>query len=206
LNKKSFLIHIDSLAILDDLTDEQAGQLFKAIKAHQDGSEIELSALVKIAFSPFKNQFIRDDEKYKKTCEARALAGSKGGKQKVANASKAKQSKANLADNDNKNKNKKKNGNKNIRSVSPKLDFKSWPNIPSDQILTDWKKLRTRLKANVTQTVINRMGKELTKAECMGYTVDECLEECVFRGWRGFEAGWLKLKTESFKNESGEPF
>ena len=64
--RKSFLIHIDSLDILDDLTDEQAGQLFKAIRSHQTGETLELSPLVKIAFSPFKNQFNRDDEKYEK--------------------------------------------------------------------------------------------------------------------------------------------
>lgn len=108
-NRKSFLIHIDSIEILDDLSNEQAGELFKAIKAYQYNDEIELSAIVKIAFSPFKNQFKRDEEKYIKTCEARASAGSKGGKQKVANASKCKQEVANLAENKNKNKNKTKN-------------------------------------------------------------------------------------------------
>tara|TARA_R110000851_G_scaffold186975_5_gene336449 strand:+ start:981 stop:1283 length:303 start_codon:yes stop_codon:yes gene_type:complete len=90
-NKKSFLIHIDSLDILDDLTNGQAGVLFKAIKAYQHEEEYNLDSIVKIAFSPFKNQFLRDDEKYVKTCERRAIAGSKGGKQKVANASNSKQ-------------------------------------------------------------------------------------------------------------------
>ena len=110
-NKKSFLIHIDSLDILDDLTNGQAGVLFKAIKAYQNEEDYELDSIVKIAFSPFKNQFLRDDEKYVKTCERRAIAGSKGGKQKVANASKCKQELANVADNKNKNKNKTKNKN-----------------------------------------------------------------------------------------------
>ncbi len=104
--KKSFLLHIDSLDILDDLTNGQAGVLFKAIKAYQHGDDFPLDSIVKVAFSPFKNQFLRDDEKYKKTCEMRAIAGSKGGKQKVANASKSKQSVANVADTKNKNKNK----------------------------------------------------------------------------------------------------
>ena len=110
-NKKSFLIHIDSLDILDDLTNGQAGVLFKAIKAYQNEEEYNLDSIVKIAFSPFKNQFLRDDEKYVKTCERRAIAGSKGGKQKVANASNSKQELANVADNKNKNKNKTKNKN-----------------------------------------------------------------------------------------------
>lgn len=104
--KKSFLLHIDSLDILDDLTNGQAGVLFKAIKAYQHSEDFPLDSVVKIAFSPFKNQFFRDDEKYVKTCERRAIAGSKGGKQKVANASNSKQELANVADTNNKNKNK----------------------------------------------------------------------------------------------------
>ena len=107
--KKSFLLHIDSLDILDDLSVNQAGLLFKAIKAYQNDEVIEVDEIVKLVFSPFKNQFIRDDEKYNKTCERRAIAGSKGGKQKVANASKCKQELANVADKKNKNKNKTKN-------------------------------------------------------------------------------------------------
>jgi len=111
--KKSFLLHIDSLDILDDLTNGQAGVLFKAIKAYQHDEEFPLDSVVKIAFSPFKNQFFRDDEKYTETCKRRAIAGSKGGKQKVANASNSKQDLANLADNKNKNKTKNKSDNDN---------------------------------------------------------------------------------------------
>ena len=37
-NRKSFIIHKDSIEILDKLTDEQAGKLFKAIKFYQKKS------------------------------------------------------------------------------------------------------------------------------------------------------------------------
>ena len=106
------MLHIDSLDVLDDLNNEQAGILFKAIKSHQLGEFFELDQILKIAFSPFKNQFLRDAEKYDKTCKARAEAGSKGGKQKVANASKSKQKVANLADSDSDSKNKNKSDSK----------------------------------------------------------------------------------------------
>ena len=111
MNKKrtSFLLHIDSLEILNDLSDDQAGKLFKAIYSHQNNEDVNLDQITKMVFLPFKNQFIRDDEKYTKTCERRAIAGAKGGKQRVANqaiASKSKQEQANQADNKNKNKNK----------------------------------------------------------------------------------------------------
>lgn len=96
--RKSFVLHKDSLDILPDLTDEQAGKLFKAIHSYQIGDDLTLDQITKMVFLPFKNQFIRDDEKYQETCERRAIAGSKGGKQKVANASNCKQTVANVAD------------------------------------------------------------------------------------------------------------
>lgn len=107
--KKSFLLHIDSLDILDDLEDQQVSNLFRAIKAFHKGEDFEIDNITRVAFIPFKNQFIRDDEKYIETCKRRAEAGSKGGQAKVANASKSKQKQANLADSDNKNKKDNKN-------------------------------------------------------------------------------------------------
>jgi hypothetical protein len=124
--RKSFIIHIDSLEILDDLTNEQAGLLFKAIRSHQLDVETDLDPLTKIAFSPFKNQFIRDDEKYLLTCKARADAGSKGGKakaiktkQKVANVIKSKQIVANLADSVSKNVSKNEIDSDNKKNMTP---------------------------------------------------------------------------------------
>lgn len=68
--KKSFIIHLDMLCVLDELTDEQAGRLFKAIRNYHCDNEqnehlLANDAFAKIAFVPFKNQFIRDDEKSK---------------------------------------------------------------------------------------------------------------------------------------------
>jgi hypothetical protein len=71
------------------------------------------------------------------------------------------------------------------------LDYSNWPAMPSDQTMTDWLAMRKRQKANVSQTVINRFTPELRKAATFGYTVDQCLAECVTRNWRGFEAQWL---------------
>lgn len=107
--RKSFIIHKDSLDVLEDLTDEQAGQLLKAMWSYQKKEAYDLSAIVKIAFNPFKHQFDRDDVKYENTCKRRAEAGAKGGKQKVANASNRKQKVAKVADNKSKSKNKSKN-------------------------------------------------------------------------------------------------
>jgi len=147
--KKSFLLHIDSLDILDDLTDNQAGVLFKAIKAYQKEEDFPLDNVVKIAFSPFKNQFSRDDEKYAKTCERRAIAGSKGGKQKVANASKSKQKQANLADNKNKNKNKTKSDNYNKDICQQIAD--AWNSVFDE--LPNVQKVSDKRKAHINASI-----------------------------------------------------
>lgn len=81
--RKSFVLHKDSLQVLDDLSDEQAGKLFKAIKAIQLSEEFELDAITKIALSPFKAQFARDNEKYERIVERNKNNGLKGGRPKT---------------------------------------------------------------------------------------------------------------------------
>lgn len=58
--KKGFTLFNDSLGVLSELSDEQAGQLFKAIRDFNAGKEPELDSLLRIAFAPFKNQFVRN--------------------------------------------------------------------------------------------------------------------------------------------------
>jgi len=125
MTRKSFVLHIDSLDVLDELTDEQAGLLLKAMRSFHNDEETQLDPLTKIVFSPFKNQFNRDSLKYQTTCERRANAGSMGGKQKVANASKSKHKVANLAESVSVSKNDSDNKSKSvsvIKDLSPKVD------------------------------------------------------------------------------------
>ena len=63
--RKSFIIHKDSLDILDQLTDEQAGRLFKAIFQYQKtGDFADLDQFTKIILTPFISQFKRDEDKW----------------------------------------------------------------------------------------------------------------------------------------------
>jgi len=89
MNRKSFILHIDSLSILDKLSDEQAGKLFKAIRDYNDGILPELDFALDLAFTNFKNQFDRDSVKWQQIKEKRAISGALGGKQKVANVASA---------------------------------------------------------------------------------------------------------------------
>ena len=78
--RKSFIIHHDSLDVIDKLSDEQAGKLLKAIKAYQLGEDYELDLMTDLVFTPFKAQFKRDEEKYQKIVERNKNNGLKGGR------------------------------------------------------------------------------------------------------------------------------
>lgn len=78
--RKSFVLHVDALEVLSELSDEQAGQLIKAIYSYHAGDDFELSGLLKAVFIPFKNQFQRDLEKYKEICERNKNNGKRGGR------------------------------------------------------------------------------------------------------------------------------
>jgi len=80
--RKSFLLHFDSLGILDQLTDEQCGKLFLACRDFNLGEELKLDATLELVFFPFKAQFIRDKEKYRNKVHASQINGSKGGRPK----------------------------------------------------------------------------------------------------------------------------
>lgn len=80
--KKSFILHTDSLAVLDELSDQQAGQLFKAIRNYNEGLETELDFGLRMAFLPFKHQFDRDAEKYASIVERNRKNAVKGGRPK----------------------------------------------------------------------------------------------------------------------------
>lgn len=102
MKKDSFILYTEQKAIIDKLTDEQAGKLIKAIYEYVATNKMpQLDSILDLVIIPFTTALDRNKEKYEETCKRRALAGAKGGKQKVANANKCKQNVANVADNDN---------------------------------------------------------------------------------------------------------
>ncbi len=78
------------------------------------------------------------------------------------------------------------------RAAAPAPDFSAWPAEPSEAVWADYVKHRKAKRAPLTQTVVNAMGREATKASTMGYSVDAFLTECMHRGWQGGKAEWLK--------------
>jgi len=69
MSKKSFIMHVDSMSIFRKLSSEQARDLIFAIENYHTSGALPDDPIIAIAFEPFLNQFTRDEQKYKKTCE-----------------------------------------------------------------------------------------------------------------------------------------
>lgn len=97
-DKRKIVVYADWKASFDALTDEEAGQLIKHFFAYvNDENPNSENRIVNLMFEPIKATLKRDLKKWEETRSVRVEAGSKGGKQKVANAKKVKQKLANLA-------------------------------------------------------------------------------------------------------------
>jgi uncharacterized protein YdaU (DUF1376 family) len=62
----------------------------------------------------------------------------------------------------------------------------------TDSVWQDWLKLRKEKKAAVTQTALDGIEREARKA---GVSLQTALETCCERGWTGFKAEWMEVKT-----------
>lgn len=74
------------------------------------------------------------------------------------------------------------------------LDLSSWEALGEidAELLKEWAELRKKHKSSVSQVVINRAAKEFAVLVYQhGFTVSQCLEEWIYRGWRGFQADWV---------------
>ena len=84
---RSILLFKENIDIVYACTDEQAGQLFKAIFAFAcDRQEFETDDPIMRAFyNVFRNGIIRSEERYEETCRQNAINGRKGGLAKASN-------------------------------------------------------------------------------------------------------------------------
>ncbi|WP_409311419.1 helix-turn-helix domain-containing protein [Pectobacterium sp. B1J-3] len=83
-----------------------------------------------------------------------------------------------------------------LKSLLAEFDFSAFPTLPSDQVWGDYVKHRKAKRAPITQTVVNILGQELTKAANAGWTVDQALGEAMAAGWQGLKFEWLANRTQ----------
>lgn len=83
MEKRTFLMYSEWQPLLEGMSDEQAGQLFKKIYAYQTGNEYEIQdALILGVFNMIKAKFDADRKLYVEKCERNKLNGAKGGRPK----------------------------------------------------------------------------------------------------------------------------
>lgn len=69
MNKNNFILYHEQREIIDQLTDNQAGKLFKAIFQYSMGEEPKLSKTLSLVFVPIRQMIDRNKENYEKVCE-----------------------------------------------------------------------------------------------------------------------------------------
>lgn len=81
MEKASFLMYLDYEDQFNIMTDEQIGQLMRAIIKYEKTGEVpNLDGMLKMAFSFIKTQLDRDREKYEARCEKNRENAKKGGR------------------------------------------------------------------------------------------------------------------------------
>lgn len=161
--KKSFIMHVDSLQVLDHLDDEQAGILFKVIRSYHDPNfdvsyrekMIKNNFWLKLAILHFDNQFKRDQEKYDNIVKRNQQNGKKGGRPKKNTTIKTQTNPKNH-DSD--------NGNGNDNGNDLKINFKN--------LIKDFNSIFDK-RSKVISDQVKTKYKKLIK---LGYTYNEILE------------------------------
>lgn len=81
--KQSFIVYTDNTEYLEELTDAQVGQLYKAQITYSRGEEPEISdPMVRLVFKMLKGQMNRDSERYEETVAQRKKSGANGAKKR----------------------------------------------------------------------------------------------------------------------------
>lgn len=84
--KDSFILYTEQKEVVDKLTDEQAGKLFKAIYEYAETEQMpQLDSLLDIVIIPFKQSMDRNTEKWEETKQKRREAGKIGAEKRWKN-------------------------------------------------------------------------------------------------------------------------
>lgn len=94
--KDSFILYTEQRAVIEKLSDEQAGKLIKAIYEYVETEQMpELDAMLDIVIIPFRQSLDRNKEKWEDVKEKRREAGKLGAE--IKKQKKAKEANANFA-------------------------------------------------------------------------------------------------------------
>jgi hypothetical protein len=90
-SKNSFLLYVEQEELFNELSNEEAGKLIKAIYHYEKTGEIlPLNSVTRIIMISIKQALDRNRERYQKKLEANRINGQKGGRPKKNNPNKPK--------------------------------------------------------------------------------------------------------------------
>lgn len=177
--KNSFILYNDLYNIIEELTDEEAGIIFRAILCYQNTGEIiEMPRDLRLLFLSIKGDLDRNNDKYEETCKKRRESGKKGGRPKKhleneeADGSEKnlkKQMVSEKPDNDNVNDNVNANDNTNIvqEPADESLFLYLWGKYPNKkgkaQVSKKAKRALLAVGADEMERAIDRYVSELAK-------------------------------------------
>lgn len=89
------------------------------------------------------------------------------------------------------------------RKRNASTDAPDRPAEVSEQVWSDFLRHRAKLKADLTVTALNGFRRE---ADRVGWPLERAIEESILRGWRGFNAEWVKKDDRGNRTGSGSRF
>ena len=203
-DKKSFIIYTDSRGMVNKLSNEKAGVLFKTLFSYcDDENPVCEDEVVDMAFEHFKNILKRDLKKYEKIVERNRENGKSGGRPKNPVGylgTQEKQTEPKKADSDNVTVTVsdnvsdseillKKEPKKNIFDFRKSLIEYGF----EENLVDDWLKVRKTKKATNTETAFKAFISEIESKYC---NINEMLQMSVTNSWSGFKHIWV----ENLKN------
>lgn len=193
--KESFILYTDQKAVIDKLSDEQAGKLIKAIYEYvEDGKMPELDSVLDLVITPFKTVLDKDRTKYEEVSKARAEAGSKGGRAKENKTKQKKQlqAKENKTSNSDDNDNEYDNDNVNDNDLNIKSKRKTF----TPPTLEEVKNYVKEKKLNVDADYFHKYFSEGSWIDSLGKPV---------KNWKQKLITWDKRNKESVQKPEEIP-
>ena len=196
-NKKGFILYADQKELFDQLPNDKAGELIKHIFSYvNDESPTTEDLLIKLAFTPIKQQLKRDLEKFEATKKQRSEAGKRSAKLREEQR---KSTALDSVQRTSTNPTVKENVNVNVNvTVNDKVkEILSSLQEPKTIIFNSWldyrKQIKKPIKAESTlKTLINRFNKE--SLECCTFVVNASIESS-YTGlfWDKYKQGNIKV-------------
>lgn len=197
-DKTTFILSTEYEKFTEDMTDEQAGKLFKAILCYESGGEVEeLPAEIRLAWSFIRKRLDENKAAYAEACESHRQARENGHKknkeeqkvQKVTKCTKGNKELQTAIDNDNENDNE----NDKDSNITPKPPTEAEAVSSSDLSeplkakIMEWLAYKRERREAYKPTGLKSLLTEVKRHETESGTdaVINLVGECMANGWRG---------------------